>query len=431
MLSAIRHDVSALASPRVIRTLQQWRAEADDDGHPDKQREALRMLESVGRALLPHADLDVFDAEGVTTAVPESAGIPEPPSDDHTIDSFQLPPKPRGLRRVSDARPDFDSGTMMADDAIVHETESDTDSRVRSAKTGASAPPGFGEEDEKPTTAFPRPQTQSREAAPVPGPPPPLPAEAMPKARIGSSSQTVLPELENDASQPPANFEEDEKPTRHIDVELAQRRIDSLGGPERTEMAAVPPSKPMPAAVVDDLDDDDDDDLESTHALLEEEVNDPKGSGRLAPKPGIIRRRSTRAPRDASSVRPRAAMHHVRALYGVLMPFAAELIPLSVERRSRRFWARWREVAGDRGVRREFAEDLLRSANDKRTLVCELISEVQSVDVKSVYALVDKLEATGELSPEVAPKPPMADRARNPLVGSSVRVEGVIRDDEG
>ena len=123
-------------------------------------------------------------------------------------------------------------------------------------------------------------------------------------------------------------------------------------------------------------------------------------------------------------------MHHVRSLYGLLMPFASELIPLSIERRSRRFWARWREVAGDRGVRREFVEDLLRSASDKRTLVCELIAEVQSVDVKSVYALVDKLEATGEL-PGPSSKPTAGDRGHNPLVGSSVRVEGVFRDEDG
>src|SRR5262249_42375925 len=101
-----------------------------------------------------------------------------------------------------------------------------------------------------------------------------------------------------------------------------------------------------------------------------------------------VSRRSTRHP----SVRPRAAMQQVQAMYVLLLPLCLELIPLPVERRSRRFWARWREVAGDRGVRREVLEALLRSARDPRTLLCGLIAEMLSVDLGSVEALVQRLE---------------------------------------
>lgn len=110
-------------------------------------------------------------------------------------------------------------------------------------------------------------------------------------------------------------------------------------------------------------------------------------------------------------------------MHAPLWPFAEELVPLSYERRARRFWARWREVAGDRGVRRDVVEELLRTATDTRTLVCELIAEAHQVDVRSVYTLVDKLMA------EAPPPLPPADPAegdgptRIPLMGSSVRPE--------
>ena len=53
-------------------------------------------------------------------------------------------------------------------------------------------------------------------------------------------------------------------------------------------------------------------------------------------------------------------------------------------------------MAGDRGVRRDFIEELLRTAEDPRALVVELIAEVQTVDVRSVQLLVEKIEQ-GEL----------------------------------
>lgn len=426
MLSAIRHDITALASPRVIATLQRWRADAADPSRPEAAKEAIQLLNALGRALLPSEDPipeDVFDTEGVATTPPQTAFVerPEPPSDDHTVDSFQLPPKPRGLRRAAPVEPDFDAPeTVFADDAIVAEAPSDTDSRVLRhvgpVTTGASAPPtsGFSEEDEKPTTAFLRPETASREAPPPPPPPPPIPTRDA-SVRASSWGATIVPEIEPQDSRT-VPFDDDDKPTRHIDLPEARRRVASAA-----EVALPSPPEDATEAFADD------DAPERKTGELDRDLGaEDRHHSRLAPKPGVIRRRSGRSrPRDATSPRPRAAMHHVRALYGILVPFASELIPLPFERRSRRFWARWREVAGDRGVRREFVEELLRSTADTRTLVCELISEVQSVDLKSVYALVDKL---GEIEiVDVAPGAP--DRTRGPLVGASVRVEGVLVDE--
>lgn len=467
MISALRHDLSALASERVIHTLVQWRTEAADTADPARAELARRMLEAVGEALLPQPETAVdpdetFESEGVT-ALPSSATGPE--TDDHTVDSFQLPPKPVGLRREATVAPDFDTPqTMYADDAIVSESPSDTDSRVeRHVSTGASMPPtdGFFEDDAKPTRALLRTDT-GLESAPQPPAPPPLPVDARPRNRIGSSSATILPDLELRAPTP---FDEDEKPTRHIDLPEVQRRMvsdlgvgDSADGGDDGRNPTEPPHlraelnvpdaaglvetpertvasfRPGPVVAEED----------ATEALLEsesadlvalpsqpelqvEESAEERGPSRLAPKPGVIRRRSARRP-VTSPPKPRAAMHHVRALYGLLVPFASEIIPLPYERRSRRFWARWREVAGDRGVRREFIESLLSETNDTKELVCALISEVQSVDLKSVHRLVEKLEESGDL--EVAAQPVGPDRTRGPLVGASVRVEGVALDDE-
>jgi hypothetical protein len=456
MISAIRHDASALATDRVITTIKAWQAASADASDERSRAEARRMLEKVGEALKSVLVFEGFDDEGTTAAVPEGA-------DDFTVDAIELPPKAKERRvsrletprriRVSDEedtekkkkkrkvvhaetgevarkarRAEPPSTVFAADDAIVGEIESDSGSyeaTPKKPKTGASMPPSTEfVEHEKPTTAIPFPDSSPKTPPSVKAPPP-------------------LP-------PPDAQFD-DGDPTRHIDLpkQILERRLDSLAaglglpdrtpsggnGVEFTEMAAAPLRPKEPAGL----------DLDAVHTLEPTEAPqlivsdlrlddpreepltpmDPEQRGHsLAPKPGVIRR-STKSRRAQSSPRPRAAMHHVRALYSLLMPFAGELIPLTYERRSRRFWARWREVAGDRGVRREFIEDLLRSASDVRTLVCELIAEVQSVDVRSVYALVEKIDHGADGEERGTP-----DRQRGPMVGPAIRVEGVSLDDE-
>ncbi len=147
---------------------------------------------------------------------------------------------------------------------------------------------------------------------------------------------------------------------------------------------------------------------------------------RPAGRPQVVRRATAQvAPLEPP--RPRAALVQVRALYTAILPLCRELVPLSPERRSRRFWTHWREASGDRGVRREVAEQVLETARDVRGLASDLIAEVQSVDPESVRILIDRLDAEadqteGALTPRT-PERPGEDRARAPLVGAVVRVE--------
>lgn len=117
--------------------------------------------------------------------------------------------------------------------------------------------------------------------------------------------------------------------------------------------------------------------------------------------------------------KPRASIVRVRALYTAILPLCAELIPLNVERRSRRFWSLWREASGDRGVRREVVEAVLAKSRDVRTLASELIAEVQAVDLESVRAMIDRVEAEGSAKPSAKATPD--GRGRGALVGASVR----------
>lgn len=212
--------------------------------------------------------------------------------------------------------------------------------------------------------------------------------EAAP-SRSAGRSPAVGRDPASPASPGSLEFEDDERPTRYIALPEELRR------PEPEPLNGDP----------------------------EADAEVPEGPGRLPPKPGVIRR-SSRTQRPQSLPRPRAAVHHVRAMYGTMKGLAGELLPLPYERRSRRFWARWREVAGDRGVRRDFIEELLRTANDPRMLICELIAEVQSVDPQSVYALVDRLNAEADAEAPKAEPFEAQDRPREALLGASVRMDG-------
>jgi hypothetical protein len=117
---------------------------------------------------------------------------------------------------------------------------------------------------------------------------------------------------------------------------------------------------------------------------------------RVPPKPGSVRRSPmSQSPQPR---RPRASQVQVRTLYTAISSLCRELLPLAPERRSRRFWSYWRDVSGDRGVRREFVEALLRRTDDFRELTSELIAEALGVDLGSVRSVVEKLEAhSGEI----------------------------------
>jgi hypothetical protein len=417
MLSAVRRDLGALSTQRVIDTLRSWQSQAYASVDAAARLQAQERLQAVGIALLGDPDsTGPVPIEDSPTILPGDLELRLQPEEDRTVDGMRLPPKPH-LRRevgrpvVSEMPPN--SAAPRARRVSLGNPESDTESKVRArgVRTGASAPPESAFDEENPTTAFFIPESK---AAPPPPPPPPL---REPRGPAPARGPTPIVQVRPAVTTGEVfDFEEEDDPTRHIALpeEVLRRRLSSAGAalndlsePERTQMATYPP-KPPPLP-------------ERADTPKVQIVTAPSKSEeppRLPPKPGVIRR-SGPARNAPAATRPRAAMHHVRALHGLLHAFVEELVPLSYERRSRRFWARWREVAGDRGVRRDFIEELLRTATNGRTLLCELIAEMQSADPNSVFQLVDKLaketpSATAGPSEVVAPALPQ-------LLGESFR----------
>jgi len=140
------------------------------------------------------------------------------------------------------------------------------------------------------------------------------------------------------------------------------------------------------------------------------------GDRNQPPPHGVVQRSSVQSKLDPKPSRPRASMLQVEPLYRAIEGLCRELIPLSTERRSRRFWTHWRERSGGQGIDREGVEALLKSCTDARVLAAKLISEVHDVDAHSVMALLDKLDDVSRASE--APEP----------VGS-VKVQGISADE--
>lgn len=290
----------------------------------------------------------------------------------------------------------------------------------------------MNEEDERPTASIPIPEALQRATTELPAAAPDVfvPQDdtkdmfSSDPAAVDEDGRRLAAEERTVAASDPSVRRillDGRGEPRAVEPRVIEARvavIDQAQPPPLSSPSLPPPSLPPPLPLADPE--------EARSSELQEAK--PSSVG-LAPKPGIVRRRAVS--RRQSPARPRAAMQQVRALHAIVMPLCQELWPLPIERRSRRFWARWREIAGDRGVRREFVEQLLASAKDVRALVCELIAEVQVVDPKSVYTLVQRLEEGGldeRPSPSAARPGATPDRERGPLVGASVRVEGVSVD---
>lgn len=451
LISAVRADVGVLATPRVIETIKAWREQARRGNDPRVVREAKQRLRALSLALTSEQSSDVrgadFDLEGIVTALPELQVTRERDDsnsgdfavgDAFTADSFALPTPVSSVSRRFAATPQgriassdtSGSDFLPADDAIVDEASaSHASSKVtpkppmiaeedekpttlrlpealdkRPKLYRAARVDPFTEEDEKPTASIPIPEEIQRRNEKAPSHPK-IPPDDTKEVASFKDMKAVTPR--GGLKAVPARIEHDDEDDSEVNAEPAEER--TIAGGEAPQLPTLPPPLPPSSS----------------------SGNDDDKSRRLAPKPGIVRRRAL-SMRKESPARPRAAMQQVRALHQIVLPLCEELIPLSVERRSRRFWARWREVAGDRGVRRDFVEDLLQTASDVRTLVCELIAEVQTVDLRSVYALVDRIDAERNTSEKVASAPKVVppERQRGPLVGASVRVEGVKSDDE-
>jgi hypothetical protein len=420
LISAVRQDVGALASARAIETLRVWQDRARSTVDSALKREALDRLKEIAAALLrpdagprsapkPSADRDrvalrraarelagklalssdgptgsesVESADGYEILGPIGERTPTPSgpaevragSEDHTVFSFE--------NKRSDDEP---SGPIDLDDG------------------GA-----FSSGDKEQVTPW-RPSA----------------APAAPKPPERSDEEThdaaFLPALRARATlkpRSPRGFG-DENPTTTIPLpdrvsELRKREMvaDLVEDAVEPPPPASPPPVPQPTSV------------ESPNR------GSSSSARKVPPKPGVIRRSSVPPMPPKKEERPRASMIQVRALYLAILPLCRELVPLSAERRSRRFWAHWREVSGDRGVRHETVEALLKSSKDVRTLASELIAEVQTVDPDSVRSLLDRIETEVVANAESSRAPAASEeRARGPLVGAAVRVEGFEREE--
>ena len=429
LIGAVRRSAMALTSSRVVATIASWQHAARGASSP-AQLEAKRRLAELHDALIGPAPSNIVDTDLLEKVLPavRTRSLVEGLETAFTVDRFDLPPKPN-LRR---APPPRVASAEPADDAIVAEDQ-DTDSKVKRVDARSAPMPHFSEDDDRPTYAFARPDLEpappsAPQPAAPPAPPPDSQSEIRRRLRLDEGARGSAPR-----PSPPPRIEsnDDGLPTRHISIpeDLLRRGSSIAGRPEATVMATTPPAPrsqtptPPPPPVEDD---------EATYALSADEapVRPVRASltpepeeGRLAPKPGVIQRRSTRT-RNSQAGRPRASMQHVLPRYALLKPFVEELLPLPVERRSRRFWARWREVAGERGARREVVEQLLETTHEVRALLCELIAEVEQAELKSVYALVDRLEANGGVEAaraQVQATPP--ERVRGQLLGAPVALD--------
>ena len=141
-------------------------------------------------------------------------------------------------------------------------------------------------------------------------------------------------------------------------------------------------------------------------------TNDPH----LPSRHGVVQRSTLQSKATPSPPRPRASMIQVKTLYQAIAGLCRELVPLSTERRSRRFWTLWRERSGGMGIGRSEVEALLKSTSDARVLAASLIAEVHDVDLNSVMTLLNRLDDVSSSS-----------ELPEPL--ASIRIQGVPADD--
>ena len=437
LLWAIRLDVRALTSPRAIETLRVWRA-ALQSSNEAAQREARTRLMAVGQALLGSPELP-----DELSPRPSKA---EDDSDAYTVDAFPPHKEPASLRDAAETQ-------RPAEAAVAKDSQRSADPlRARDVRRSAPAAarpglapagaPSFGTAPptgyvlvqpsagpsatgNKPPMLDPRPTGRPQPLA-VPnalsaaaaealaaeaGTVDDLPARALAArskdaAAKASAKSIAAPKnmaAAQDVAAPSPAKTKDEVPVKNLARNAPAADLLPAASGESADLS--------PARAISNLPAEERAVLEQKPALPALVQPKPRKPSRPAPAP---------TPRQGglgrpSALRPRAAMHQVQGLYSALMPFAQELIPLAFERRSRRFWARWREVAGDHGVRRPVIEELLRTSTDAKYLVCELIAEAHSVDPASVAVLVEKLGATSN--------PDTSDAKRkNALMGAAVKM---------
>lgn len=405
MISAVRYDLAALRAERVIETLRRWRTESNDR-NPEVREAALKRIKKIARALVDPTEPELSEPTLAIIFEPTQASVP--------------------AARPEAPRPSPEQGLMDTDSSVHRYTQSDAFSTTQDGSPL----------EEATVAAYQRPEPRRSVPPPPPGPPPPPPAdpaESLPVVEPGARRDR--PVLKPAEPKPARETDEVEAIARLADMFLENKPPDAA----YTQLAPVPDSgrwpRPRPESgaaeptqfdyqsiVSADWKDEDD---RPTTASAPPAQPGSKGSASAeapprsgAPKSAVVRRRSQPAKASPGPKRPRAAMVQVKSLYGAISPLCRELVPLSPERRARRFWARWREVSGDKGVSADFVKQLLEAAEDEHTLVSELIAEVHGFDVGSVRALVAKIEEElGLTGPESSRGGARSEH--------SVRVEGV------
>ena len=355
IIACVRMDLGALASPRVITSLIAWRKALRFSKDPMVREEARRRLRGVCAALMGEEESGSVEEK---LAITDSAvrafvnSVASGRGEDQTVDAYDLEAEQAGLRR-----PVVVSTPLGGAAPVEEPREAPTGASDRlAAETRAIDGPGLGSLRE----ALRDDERRRSEKRRTPPPPPP---------RDASSMLGAVPDAEGVLA---------EGPTTAMSV---SKIAPELRDPKRRSELRQDAARPEVSGVV--------------------KVTGVRRTGQHAEPPP-----------PPAPPKPRAAIAQVRALYSAVIGFCEELIPLSYERRARRFWAHWREVSGDRGVRRELVEELLKTSNDAASLVSGLIAEVQNVDLESVKALVAKIETS--------PRAPKADtNTRVPVVRPS------------
>lgn len=389
LLAAVRKDASALGSARVVETIRQWRAMAHQDDDLVAQKAARRRLDELARALVaPPIDeipTTAFEA-GFKPGIEDTGPIPslDGLDTDSAVSTLDGPTVYAGKNEAP--WPAADGSRITRPRPVLRAEQSTPRPRKRRKKSLGSASPEALVE--RPTRANEKLHLATRVAR----------GESETKFNHTIDSPSIVdahPLLGQSMAPNLDHFSDDsENPTiaRPIPLESAPK--------------PAPPPPPAPSGVHD------------------EDENAEESAPRLPPTHGVVKRSKISTPVNEPP-KPRASMIKVKALYGAIIALCRELVPLTTERRSRRFWTHWRDVSQNRGVRREAVEALLERAEDARTIAAELIAEVQSVDLDSVHALLDKIDAGDESPATERPSPSVAERDRGPLVGASVSVEGV------
>lgn len=392
MLTAIRRDPSALCSPRVTETLRRWRDQLHGEDAVAR-RKAGRLFERLSTALRGGAEgAPPFDPVDLADE-PTGPGHRLEMQTDSAVESLTGRPesKPRAVLRAADR-----------DAAPRSEQRKKRRRKRRRRDPVSSAPPAKDSNGDL-----------NKDSKPTPEAVPDLPTRAGEKldarTRALSGLEALRKELDESTADP-----QDTPPLVPAYDAAGFEPPPSFEPPPVFEDVSEQPTRAMP--IPDVL-------SSSAPPPPPDAAHDSDAPPQMPPPRGVVQRSRIQLHEDDDEpALPAASMLKVKPLYTAILPLCRELVPLPIERRSRRFWTHWRDVSGNKGVRRAAVEALLAQAGDADGMAAALIAEVQSVDPQSVQVLLARIEP-GTLPPDVAPRPSRSEPGKQPLVGASVDVD--------